>query len=118
VAKASRNTNTPRRKARRRKAQQFAPIDINFVVPAAELALAGEVGSIRKERARQEKRDLVRAFLRKFDTSALGLGLAERYDLFCKEFARNPLVKEHNIRPLSLSTFKRVEREVQKNRTR
>jgi hypothetical protein len=108
MAKANRNLSTQSHSSVRRQAQRSKPIDIT--PPAATLALTGEVGSVRKERVRQEKRDLVRAFLREFDTSALGLGLAERHALFCKEFARNPLVKQHKIRPPSLSTFKRVER--------
>jgi hypothetical protein len=114
MAKANRNHSTQSRRPVRRQAQR--PESIAITPPAATLALTGEIGSVRKERARQEKRDLVRAFLREFDTSALGLGPAERYALFCKEFARKPLVKEHNIQPPSFSTFKRMECEDRKNR--
>jgi hypothetical protein len=80
---------------------------IVIVVPtAADLTLSAEAPPTIRFRTRY-RRQLVHEFLQRLEPSTRTLAPSALYDLFCKEFENDPVVKKYKLPLPSFSTFQR-----------
>jgi hypothetical protein len=111
MAKVTKKRSTPPRKASRDQAPPPESIDTVLSPGAAKLSIetwVPEVGGTRRQRE-QYQRKLAKEILGRLDPSTSRLAPRQLYDLFCKEFEDDPVVKKFKIAPPSFTTFLRAQ---------